>query len=170
MRLLHREESRPKIFVIERTQVLQLSCKLSEILMPQSVLSTDSLVMVVNQKLYKNVLQVLSAARRQKLLHSDALLRRKVYLHVGGLTSKSLQYLLLRSTQDIMNSMNLIELVLARKQRLFSYEFKKDTTESPNIHFFVIVAVSHEAFGSPVPTSRDIVSVRGRMVFSLARA
>ena len=69
-----------------------------------------------------------------------------------------------------MYSVDLVQLILTREKRFLSDELKEDTAKSPNIHFFVIVAVSHEALGSPVPTSGYVVGVRGGRVFALAGA
>lgn len=66
--------------------------------------------------------------------------------------------------------MDLIQLIFSGKQRFFGYELKEDTTEAPNVHFFVVVPVSHEAFGGAVPSSGDVVGVWGRGVFSFAGA
>lgn len=47
--------------------------------------------------------------------------------------------------------MDLVELVLARKERFFGDELEQNAAEPPNIHLLVIVAVGHEALGCPVP-------------------
>jgi hypothetical protein len=47
VRLLHGEEGRPEVLVVEGTQVLQLGRKLRKVLVPQCVFCTDPLVVVV---------------------------------------------------------------------------------------------------------------------------
>lgn len=64
--------------------------------------------------------------------------------------------------------MDLVELVFAWEEWFFCDEFKQHTAESPNVHFLVVVAISHQTLGSSVPTSRDVVSVRKRRVLALA--
>jgi hypothetical protein len=65
---------------------------------------------------------------------------------------------------------DLVELVLARKERFFGDELEQNAAETPNIHLLVIVAVSHEALGCPVPPRRYIIRIGGGGVLSLARA
>lgn len=89
---------------------------------------------------------------------------------MSGLTSKTLKNFCPRSAQDVVNSMDLVELILTGEKRFFGYQFEENTTKTPNVHFLVIVAICHEALRSPVPTSGYIVGVRGRRVFTLAGA
>ena len=89
---------------------------------------------------------------------------------MSGLTSKTLKNFCPRSAQDVVNSMDLVELILTGEKRFFGYQFEENTAKTPNVHFLVIVAICHEALRSPVPTSGYIVGVRGRRVFTLAGA
>lgn len=67
-----------------------------------------------------------------------------------------------------MNAVDLVKLVFSWKQRFFSYKLEQNTAETPNVHFLVIVAISHKAFGSSVPSGGDIVCIGGRRVFAFA--
>ena len=78
---------------------------------------------------------------------------------MSRLTTKSVEYILTRSTQYIVNPMDLIKLIFAWEKRFFGDELKEDTAEAPYVHFFVIVAISEKALGSPVPTSWNVVGV-----------
>lgn len=66
--------------------------------------------------------------------------------------------------------MNLVELVFSREERTFSNKFKENTTKTPNIHFLIIITVSHETFRRTIPSSRNVLSVGVGTVFSFARA
>lgn len=84
------------------------------------------------------------------------------------LTSKPIKHLRFRRPDDIMNPMNLIELILARKKRFLGDQLKQHTPKSPNIHLLIVVPISHQALGSPVPTCRYVISIRCGTVLALA--
>lgn len=69
-----------------------------------------------------------------------------------------------------MDAMDLVQLILSRKKRLFGDKLEKYATEAPNVHFFVIVAISHEALGSPVPSCGNVVSVGSGRMFAFTGA
>lgn len=147
-----------------------MGSKLGEIFVLQGVLGTNPFLRIVSKEFDQDVFKIVSTSSWQKFLHTDSLLRGEVYLHMGGLTSEPLQNLLLWGAEDIMDAVDLIELIFPRKQRLFGDEFEKHATETPNVHFFVIVAIGHEALRSPVPSSGDVVSVGGGRMFAFAGA
>jgi hypothetical protein len=120
----------------------------------QSVLRTYPLVGIVGQQLVEDVPDILSAPIRQEFLYPDALLQGEVYLHVGGLAFEPVKHLLPWSSQNVVDSMYLVELVLAGKQGFFGYELDEDAA----------------ALGGPVPAGGDVVGVGERGVFSLAGA
>jgi len=64
--------------------------------------------------------------------------------------------------------MDLVQLVFTWKQRLFSDEFEEYTSEPPDVHLLVVVAISHQALRSPVPPRGDVVSVGSWGVLALA--
>lgn len=64
--------------------------------------------------------------------------------------------------------MDLIQLVLAIEQRISGDHLEKDTAIPPNIHLMVVVAISHEAFGCPVPSRRYVLGVWMLAVYTLA--
>ena len=94
----------------------------------------------------------------------------KIDLHVSSLASEPIQDVLPGRTKNIIDSMDLIELVFAREEGFFGYKFEENAAKAPNIHLFVIVAVSHETFGSPIPPRGDVVGVRSRRVFTFTGA
>ena len=47
--LLHREERRPELFVVQGPQVLELGRELCEVLVADCVLSTDAFVRIVSE-------------------------------------------------------------------------------------------------------------------------
>ena len=68
VRLLHRKERRTELFVVQRTQVLQLTRELRKVLVLQCVLFSYPLLVVVCQQLMQDVTQIVGTPRRQKLL------------------------------------------------------------------------------------------------------
>ena len=118
----------------------------------------------------KDVPEIAGATWGQKFLYSNAFFGWKIDLHMSGLTSKTLKNFCPWSAQDIVNSMDLVELILTGEKRFFGYQFEENTAKTPNVHFLVIVAVCHEALGSPVPTSGYVVGVGGGGVFAFAGA
>lgn len=67
-----------------------------------------------------------------------------------------------------MNAIDLVKFVLSGEEGFFGDELEENATKAPNIHFLIIIAIGHEALGSPVPACGDVVGVGGRAVFSLA--
>ena len=113
LRLFHREESRPKIFCIHSW----IFCvkKLCKIFMLYSIFSSNSLIIIISKELRKKIPQVRWTSTRKKLINSNSFFMRKVYLHMRSLWAKSLQDLIFRSSQNIMNSIHLIKFILSRK-------------------------------------------------------
>jgi len=54
---------------------------------------------------------------------------------------------------------NLVELSLAIEERILGDHLEKDTAVAPDVHFGVVVAVSHETLRCPVPSGGDVLSV-----------
>jgi hypothetical protein len=50
-----------------------------------------------------------------------------------------------------MNLMNLVNFIVSWKQWKEGYNFEKDASEAPKIHFVTVVSVSEEAFWSSIP-------------------
>ena len=55
--------------------------------------------------------------------------------------------------------MDLVKLSFAVEERVLGDHFEEDTAIAPDVHFGVIVAVSHEALGGSVPASGDVLGV-----------
>lgn len=160
MVLLHGEKGRPEVLV-EVAHIFELGRELRKVFMLQRILSTNPLVGIVGKQLGKDVFDILGAACRQKFIHSDTLLGGKVDVHVGCLALEAIQYLLLGGSKDVIDPMNLIQFVLARKEWLFGDQLEQNASEPPNIHLLVIVAVGHQTLRGAIPSSRDIVGVGG---------
>jgi hypothetical protein len=60
-----------------------------------------------------------------------------------------------------MDLMYLIELVVAWKQRAQSEHLEEDASNTPVVHFVIVVAVGKKAFWRPIPPRRDVLSERG---------
>lgn len=131
----------------------------SKELVPQSLLGRYPLVGVVGQQLFQDILGIARDVGWQHLLQSHSLLGWEVELHMRGPALKPLQNLWSRSTQHVVNQMHLIELVTPGKQRYFLDEFKQHTPKSPDIHLFVVVAVSHQTLWRPIPSCADIFGI-----------
>ena len=170
VRLLHGKEGGAELLVVHGAQVFELGGKLCEILMLECVLSGYSLVGVIGQQLVEDVSHVLRAPARQKLLYPHPLLYREIYFHVRRLALEAVQHLLPRGPEDVVDSVDLVQLVLAREERLFGDEFEEHAAEAPDVHFLIIVAVGHEALRGPVPAGGDVVGVGEGGVLALARA
>ena len=78
------------------------------------------------------------------------------------LATKTLEHFSPGSTKDVVNPMNLIQLVFAREEWLFGDQLEQYAAKTPNIHFLVVIAISHQTLRSPVPASGDIVSIGSR--------
>lgn len=134
-----------------------------------SLLGCDSFVRIVCEKLYQDIFEIVRTSRRQKLLESDSFFQWKVDLHVRGLSSKPIKNFRFRCTYHVMNTVNLIEFVFSRKKRFLCDKLKKDASESPYVHFFIVVSIGHQALRSTIPSGRNIIGVGSRTVFSFAR-
>jgi hypothetical protein len=62
-------------------------------------------------------------------------------------------------SEHFVDAMDLVELTGAIEERKLGNHLKKDTAVTPDIHFGVVVAVSHEAFRSAVPPGGDVFSI-----------
>ena len=68
-----------------------------------------------------------------------------------------------------MDPVHLVELIFARKKRFFGDKLKKHASKTPNIHFLIIVAVSHQTLRGSIPPSWNVVGVRRRAMLAFAR-
>lgn len=167
--MLHGEEGRAEVTGVQSRHVVELGGELCEILMFEGLLGGDPLDGVVSQQFDEYVLEVVGAGVGQKLRYPDAFFWGKVYFHVSGLRFKLLQHLHTGSSQDVVDPVHLVQLVLAREQRLFGNQLEEHAPEPPDVHLLAVVAVRHEALWRPVPPRRDIVCVGWSAVPIFAR-
>ena len=59
-------------------------------------------------------------------------------------------------TQDVMDLVNLIQLIFAWEQWEERQNLKKDTANTPDVHFIIVVAFGQETFGWTVPSGRNV--------------
>ena len=93
---------------------------------------------------------------------------REVHVNMSRIMTKLIVHLpfelcnqiLRRRSYDIVNSVNLIQLVVTRKERVEAQNFKEHTPNTPNIHlalarsYFVrIVAICKQALRRTIPAS-----------------
>ena len=133
------------------------------------LLGRYSLRRIVNQKFCQYIFQIIRTAGWQEFLQSDTFFRRKIYLHVRRLLPESIKYLRFWCSDHIVNSMNLIQLVFPWKQMLFGYQLKKNTPKTPNVHFLIIIPISHQTLWGSVPPCRYIVRIGRWTMSALAR-
>lgn len=71
---------------------------------------------------------------------------------------KVFKKLLFGRTYNIMNFVDLIELVVARKQWVQREHLEEHSTSAPQVHLVSVVTVGQQAFGGSVPPSADVLS------------
>lgn len=76
-----------------------------------------------------------------------------------SLAAKAFEDIRFWGSKYIIDPMDLIKFIFARKQRFFSDKFEEHTAKSPDVHFLIVIAISHEALGSPVPACGYIIRV-----------
>ena len=59
--------------------------------------------------------------------------------------------LLRRRPKNVVYFVNLVQLVIAWKQREKGEDLEEDATDTPYVHLVAIVAICHQAFGRSVP-------------------
>lgn len=67
------------------------------------------------------------------------------------------EQLLTRCTQYIVDFVNLVQFVIAGEEREQRKNFEKHAADPPIVHLVVVVAVSHQALGRPVPSGGDVL-------------
>ncbi len=66
---------------------------------------------------------------------------------------------MLGGSEYVMYAVHLIEFIAPWKERHLGDELEQDAAKTPDVHFFVIVAIGHEALWRPVPACRDVLCV-----------
>ena len=97
---------------------------------------------------------------RKEPFNPGSFLGREVKLHVGCSALVKLEQLGIGSSDRIVDLVYLIEFTFACKKWVLGDHFEKHTAKTPNIHFMVIVPVSQQTFGRPVPSSGYVRCMR----------
>jgi len=124
--------------LFERVNFLEVP----EVLVPEGLSCSDSLLWVVDQHLHDEVNTLIRHMRNQ-MPDPCSSLRWEVKLDMRVLIPfKPLKHMLLRCAQHIMDLVDLIQLVLAWKQWEKRQDLKEDTSDAPHVHLVVVVALS----------------------------
>lgn len=99
--------------------------------MLQQLLRRDSRVRMIHQSLLENVDSVI-AQHWQHFVEGDRFLLRKIVVNVAML--ETLQYLSRRRSDNIVDFVQLIELIVAGKERIQREELVEAASESPDVH------------------------------------
>jgi hypothetical protein len=157
--LFHGEEGGPEILAGESAPVIHLRGELCEVFVFEGVFCRNSLLGIIDQQLGEDVLEILSTACWEELLKSDALLGSEIDVHVSGLAAEAIDDFLLGRAQNVVYAVDLVEFVLAGKERFLGDELEEDTAEAPHVHLLGVVPVGHEALRGSIPSGGDVVSV-----------
>lgn len=68
-----------------------------------------------------------------------------------------------------MYPVHLVQLIRSREYGIKGRNLEHDTPSTPDIHLVVVVAISHQALGRTVPSSRDVLGVWMLRVHALTR-
>lgn len=122
---------------------------------------------VIDEKLLNNINSVLRNMRN-KVCNSCALFFGEVEFHMRSDFLEFVEQLFGRSSLNIMDFVHLVHFIVAREEREERKHLEENASDSPDIHFMVIVAVSQEALRRPVPPRRYILGERRLRVNSPA--
>jgi len=78
---------------------------------------------------------------------------------MGGSAFEKLNQGRFGSSQYFVDLMDLVKFSLTIEERVLGDHFEQHTTVTPDVHFGIVVAVSHQALGSTIPSCRNILSV-----------
>lgn len=73
-------------------------------------------------------------------------------------TADGLNHIVGRGSEKLCDDGELIDVILAREQRLSLQHFREDTTSTPNINLNVVLLPSKHDFRRPVVPGRDVSS------------
>ena len=132
-----------------------LLAEVLEIGVLENLRSSWAVVSVVGEHLEDDVLSV-GAYVVDQFGNADELLMGKFQFHVRCDFLEFVKQLLGRRAQDVMNFVDLVELVFARKQRKQRQHFEEHTPSAPDVHFVSVVPVGHQALGGAVPARADV--------------
>lgn len=91
------------------------------------------------------------------LCESFPFLLGEVNFHMRGMLPEKIQDLLARSSNDVMDLVNLVELVIAREQRAERQNFVHHAADAPDVHLVAVVTVCQQTLRSSVPARRDVL-------------
>jgi len=122
----------------------------------QQLRGSPSLVLVVYQHLRDDVLAFRTHVWNLlcEPLRLDWL---EVNFHVSRMLSEILHDLLIGSSNDVMNFVDLVHFIISWKQWTKRQYLVHDTADAPNVHFVTVIAVSEKALGRPVPPRTDVL-------------
>ena len=76
-----------------------------------------------------------------------------------GVLSKLLQQCFRWCAKNLVDPVNLVGLILTRKQGVQRHDLKKDAPYAPNVHLVPIVSISQKALWGSVPSCGDVLCV-----------
>mmetsp|Transcript_32346 Transcript_32346/g.71678 ORF Transcript_32346/g.71678 Transcript_32346/m.71678 type:complete len:232 (-) Transcript_32346:217-912(-) len=97
---------------------------------------------------------------RNQSLDARPLLLWKVEVHVRSIQLQLAQKLWRRCSKHIVYLLNLIHLILARKERKECNNLKADAPCSKHVHLEVIVPIREQTLRSTVPSCADVLGIR----------
>lgn len=97
-------------------KIVLFCSQIGKIRMFECLWSCDSIIWIVNQELHNEILSIFWDMRNE-ISNSSSFLWGEVELHVRSMLLESVKKFLLWSSQYVMNFMNLIKFIVARKER-----------------------------------------------------
>ena len=135
--------------------------------MPERFACSDSLLWVVDQHLHDQVHALIRHMRNQ-MPDPCTSLGWKVELDMGILVPfEPLEHVLLRGTQNIVDLVDLVELVLSREQWEERQDLEPHAARAPEVHLVGVVPVREQALGRAVPAGELLPArlVRSKQLF-----
>lgn len=115
--------------------------QVSEVRMLQSLCRCNPTVRVVDEQFQDEILSVCRYIMHE-VSNTGSLLGRKVELHVSCMLLESVQELLLWGSKHTVNSVNLIQLIIAREEGVEREYLEEHTSYTPQVHFVPIIPIS----------------------------
>merc|ERR1719408_1030062 len=98
---------------------------------------------------------------RNEVRDADALLLRKVKVDVRrAVLFEFGEDLEVGRAEDLVYSVNLVELIRAGEERIQARDFKEDAPGAPQVHLGAVVTVREQALGRAIPARRNVFGVR----------
>lgn len=77
---------------------------------------------------------------------------------MGRMFSEKVEDILAWRSDNVVDSVDLIKLIVAGKQRAQGQYLVHNASDTPNIHFVSVVSISKKTFRSAVPSCRNVLS------------